>query len=308
MKTPLVSIIIPVYNTGIQALKLVQQLFNENIDIEIICVDDGSKDDSLAILENWAKGLKEKSDKQFLVFSKRNGGAASARNFGIRKANGEFILFIDSDDEIVPGMIKKMLKLAEKPEVDLVGGGFYYRRLKSGTEKEVGVDGVRPRRHETRIEYILEMLASNAKLYSAVNKLFKTEIVRKNHILFVEGWDFAEDTRFVLEYLAVAGGEINFLRKPTYIYNYGTDTSTVVKSSLKWSNWQKSYDFLVNWAKGFGGKFSIKTQFYLKKIFWRWKISHLLAVGRNGGNYKEMRRYLNPTFIPLAVIGSKIRK
>lgn len=92
MAKPLVSVIIPVYNTGKAAIKIIDDLLRGTYsELEIVVVDDGSTDDSLAT-------LKQIKDKRVKVFDKPNGGVSSARNYGIKKATGSLISFVDSDD------------------------------------------------------------------------------------------------------------------------------------------------------------------------------------------------------------------
>ena len=91
MKLPLVSVIVPVYNTGKLAKKLTENILRDKYEnVEIILVDDGSTDDSLSIL----KSIKNSKVK---VYNKKNGGPSAGRNFGIEKAKGEYLLFIDSN-------------------------------------------------------------------------------------------------------------------------------------------------------------------------------------------------------------------
>lgn len=107
---PLFSIIVPVYNVEKYLSLCLDSLRNQSFqDIEVICVDDGSTDGSLAIAEMHAA-----LDSRINVFTKANGGVSSARNFGFEKASGEYVLFIDSDDymstnacEVLAGVVKE---------------------------------------------------------------------------------------------------------------------------------------------------------------------------------------------------------
>ena len=97
-----ISIIVPVYNTEKYLSKCLNSLIKQTYkDIEIIVVNDGSKDKSLEIAKKFAK-----QDNRIKVFNKENGGLSSARNFGIEKASGEYIGFVDSDDYIKENMFE----------------------------------------------------------------------------------------------------------------------------------------------------------------------------------------------------------
>src|SRR5574344_2022066 len=99
-----VSVIVPVYNVEKYLPKCLDSLVNQTLqDIEIIVVNDGTKDNSQKIIDKYAK--KYKNIKSYI---KENGGLSDARNYGVAKANGEYISFIDSDDYIDKKMLEKM--------------------------------------------------------------------------------------------------------------------------------------------------------------------------------------------------------
>lgn len=104
MVVPKVSIIIPVYNAGDLLIKCLDSVKNQTLqDIEIICIDDGSTDDSPDILDCYAE-----NDYRFKVFHQKNLGAGISRNIGIDKVNGEFLMFVDSDDWIEKDTCEKL--------------------------------------------------------------------------------------------------------------------------------------------------------------------------------------------------------
>ena len=97
LKAPKISIVIPVYNTAKYLKKCLDSLkFQTYENLEIICVDDGSTDGSLSVLQEYAN-----SDSRFLVYTQEHLGTSSARNIGISVASGEYISFVDSDDWIL---------------------------------------------------------------------------------------------------------------------------------------------------------------------------------------------------------------
>lgn len=118
------SVIIPVYNTEKYILKCLKSItaqklgkdFNDKV--EIIVVDDGSTDNSENIIRAYQ--VREEKNKIFDIqyFYKKNGGLSSARNFGVEKANGEYLLFVDSDDYIDKNLLSELLEVLEKDEVD----------------------------------------------------------------------------------------------------------------------------------------------------------------------------------------------
>lgn len=104
---PKISIILPVYKVEEHLNSCLQSLSNQTWqDYEIILVDDGSPDSSGRICEEWAK-----RDSRFLVFHKENGGVSDARNFGIEKASGEYLSFVDSDDYVAADYLSYLYDL-----------------------------------------------------------------------------------------------------------------------------------------------------------------------------------------------------
>ena len=111
-----ISIIVPVYNTekylGVCLDSLISQTYK---DIEIICVDDGSTDNSLQILNDYAA-----KDSRIKILTQKNQGPSVARNLGLEKAKGEYITFVDSDDWVSIDMCEKIYSKAIDTNADLV--------------------------------------------------------------------------------------------------------------------------------------------------------------------------------------------
>ena len=315
---PLISVIIPIYNTGDSAVKLLNKLTKQSYEnLEIICVDDGSKDDSFDLVAEFIRQSKLKNKNlNMTILRQKNQGAAGARNLGLKKASGEYVTFIDSDDEVKKTHIEDLLKSLEKePRNALSVCGYVYRRLRMQTEKNFFTNEIWTGLEEVNFRaYIVSLLASDGRMYAAINKMFRLSVIKKAKIEFPVGWDFAEDTMFVLRYLKAAEeasfNRIGMVLKANYIYNYGTETSTVASSSMKFSNWQKSFQNITKWAEDKKDSAKIKKlkQKWLKKLYLRFKISHALAVARSAMPLTKKWKYLNPLVLPLASLAAKIRK
>ena len=116
-----VSIVMPVYNASICLKETLDSIINQSYrDLEIICVDDGSTDDSLEILEQY-----EEKDKRFRILKQRNQYAGAARNAGLSEATGEYIMFLDSDDIFERNMISYLVRKAEKHKPDIIVFGYW---------------------------------------------------------------------------------------------------------------------------------------------------------------------------------------
>ena len=315
---PLISVIIPIYNTGDSAVKLLDKLTKQSYEnLEIICVDDGSKDGSFDLVAEFIRQSELKNKNlNMTILRQKNQGAAGARNLGLKKASGEYVTFIDSDDEVKKTHIEDLLKSLEKdPRNALSVCGYVYRRLRMQTEKNFFTNEIWTGLEEVNFRaYILSLLASDGRMYAAINKMFRLSVIKKAKVEFPVGGDFAEDTMFVLRYLKAAEeagfNRIGMVLKANYIYNYGTETSTVASSSMKFSNWQKSFQNIATWAEDKKDSEEIKKlkQKWLKKLYLRFKISHALAVARSAMPLTKKWKYLNPLVLPLASLAAKIRK
>lgn len=303
MNQPIVSVIIPVYNTGKEAKKLIEFLLNgEYQNIELLVVDDGSKDDSLRILKSIAD-----PKNRLRVFHQKNGGASSARNLALKKASGKYIAFIDSDDEVSPDYLTRLVKETEKPDVALTVSAYTYHRVHQDKTHLVYTNPLPPRKYtETFKSYILRLLLSDGRIYGVINKLFVTKIIKDHHLEFDTSLNFAEDTKFMLGYLsAIKDEKITFILDPLYIYHYGSPTSTVASSALKWENWQKSYEDI----KDFVGENPTSAESRrLNLLHKRFKISHALAVARANKPLKEKLEYASLFELIPASLAVKVRR
>lgn len=276
---PLVSVIIPVWNTGKSVKALIESLFQQSYrNLEIIAVDDGSTDDSLRILQDLAK-----TDKRLKVIHQENGGAGAARNRGLKNATGGYLAFVDSDDEVKENYIGALVEaLEQNPKATLALTGKTYNKIHEGKSVEAFTETRRSRRKNERLsEYVIYLMILDGRMYSMTSKMFRADIVRKHKIRVDEGRDFAEDTKFTIDYLAAQDGEIVFIPEALYVYNFGTETSLVQKSSLVWENWDQSYRELEAWARSENeGRLSARARMLLKLVRLRWHASHYKAKRR----------------------------
>ena len=116
MSKPIVSVLIPVYNVEKYLERCLESLINQTLtQIEIVCVNDGSTDNSLKILEEYSK-----KDSRIVIVNKPNGGLPSARNAGLDVAKGKYVGFVDSDDYVQTDMFEKLYQTAEREKSDIV--------------------------------------------------------------------------------------------------------------------------------------------------------------------------------------------
>ena len=183
-----ISVIIPVYNTGNYLKSCLDSVLGQSFtDFEVLLVDDGSKDDSGVICDEYA--LK---DSRVRVFHQVNSGVSNARNLALSEACGEWICFIDSDDVVLPDYLEDMVS-AITEDVCLVMANISDCRMVGVIQEDIHLSG------EQMVRYILEHSVLN--LSGPVAKLFNRRILLSNHISFPEDIRYGEDFVFFLKYL-----------------------------------------------------------------------------------------------------------
>ena len=202
MKKYDVSIIVPVYNVEDYIDKCLSSLVNQTLEnIEIIVVNDGSPDNSQKIIDKYVK----KYPKKVKCYVKENGGQGSARNFGLTKAKGEYIGYVDSDDYVEEDMFEKMYQKAIRNKLDIVICGSY----------NVYENGKRD------IELNREIFKDKKKnsffgRMAVWNKIYKRELLVDSNISFRSKLWY-EDLDFTLQVLTSAK-KVGYINKPFYNY------------------------------------------------------------------------------------------
>ena len=191
LDNPKISIIVPVYNTANYLEECLDSLINQSLEeIEIICIDDKSEDDSPKILEKYAS-----SDKRIkLLYNKENTGQALARNIALKSVKGEYVSFMDSDDKIDLNAYEKVLNFSEENNLDMV----LFNVVRFDRKGIIGGSEL----HEKSIQKLnsnTNILENNEFVYdtSPCNKLIKTSLIEENNIEFVDR--LYEDLLFSME-------------------------------------------------------------------------------------------------------------
>ena len=215
------SIVIPVYNGEKFIENCIKSIANQdNGKIEVIMVNDGSKDNSVEICLKMAK------EYPFIkYFEKENGGVSSARNFALDKINGEYVWFVDVDDNISTGVIQKKFEI----ESDLAV--FNYVRVTDNEEKVINVTESDYTYNLLSFDEFFNSYVFNYKLNNALwNKVFKVSIIKENGLTFDETVKIGEDFMFGLSYYKFTR-DIYFSTLP--IYRYYINQSGAMKSKNK---------------------------------------------------------------------------
>lgn len=211
----LLSIIIPMYNAGGYIQSCIDSIADySGNEIEIIVVDDGSKDDSLAKVA----ALK---DERIKLFTQINKGPSTARNKGIKNAQGTFVMFVDADDWLEKGSVDKILAYLKNTTADtLIFKAFIFCKT-----HKAKISMSLPARYTPNERLELEKTLLNSfNLSSVWAKAYNMKIIRENNLLFQEDVRYYEDTLFNIKYFYFSqyGCFIN-----EYIYNYRDNRSSL---------------------------------------------------------------------------------
>lgn len=274
MKTPLISIIIPVYNVAPFLHRCLDSVLHQTYpNLEIILIDDGSTDNSPAICDEYASEYSN-----IRTIHKANGGVSIARNLGINEAKGEYISFIDSDDTVEPKMIEVMYNNAISRNVllsccqlDVIDIDDTYRKLDKG---RIGL--------YTKDE-ILKCYFTNQfikdQMYGPVNKLIHKSLLKT---IYFKPYRLGEDILFIFELLQKCDKVyIDELRGYHYIHRAG--------SAMTSSFSEKKLDYIYAGEEMI--QISRKECPYLTPAVEVWLYRHVIVTLRQINMFNLKRKY-----------------
>ncbi len=266
---PKISIIIPAYN----AEKYIDNCFNSLKkqtfqDFEVIVINDGSKDRTKELLETYEND----KDLSLTVLNQENSGQAVARNHALKKATGDYIMFLDIDDTIEPTMLEDMMEKVEKENADLVWCHLNNDENGVKTELPLEVENV----EDTKKDYILNNSGPCAKV-------IKKEIIVKNKLYFLEHHIY-EDIAVVPTYALYANKIVHI--KKAY-YNYLVNPNSTMHQQVYNKKLEDIFESIETLSKKFAGtEYTEELEFLY--------IKHLLhAASLRFFGFKEGKEALN---------------
>ena len=214
MNGPLVSIVMPCYQNGRTLARTVRSIQAQTEQSwELIAVDDGSKDDTLAVLTQLAQ-----DEPRMRVIHQENGGVSAARNAGIEAARGTWLSFVDADDHLLPHALSHLLSLTDD-QTDIACGAYVMRFRDEGGREEhhACADG--------DLQTVLEsLLRGDSALNSMCARLYRTQLIREHGVRAPEGVKVGEDVLFNLDAF-IAARAWRMSGETVYIYEFGGDSA-----------------------------------------------------------------------------------
>lgn len=237
MNRPLLTVIIPVYNAQSCLPTALKSVLEQGIeDMEIILINDGSRDNSLAVCKKFAE-----EDSRIRVLDQANGGPGAARNTGLKEARGEYISFVDSDDALLPGSHQRLLASAQGNQADLVIAHFNIIINNKTLDRGYILEDCSLDR-----DGFLDKLAHRpgSYYYSALwNKLYRRQVIEENNLLFDQSYGWGEDFDFNMRFYRHVN-KVSFIKEPVYTY----------ERTLKGQTWRTMFKL--------GESFKIKARLY----------------------------------------------
>ena len=267
MNSIAVSVIIPVFNTESYLQTCLDSILNQTLyNIEIICINDGSSDNSLEILKKY-----QKNDNRIKIINKNNEGQGIARNIGINEAIGEYVAFVDSDDFIKEDMLEKLYKSCINNNLDMamckvasfneltneINDSLWYYSLGVFKDFDKNVFS-----HKDTMDFTCEISVT------PYNKLYKNSLIKKYNIKFAENLIFEDEVFFYDVYLKAK--RVSIVDETLYYYRMNRKGSTVENTE------DKNYSDIVPIFKLIIEKFMETNNWENYKIYVSNRFIHLM--------------------------------
>ena len=212
MNEPLVSIIVPIYNSALNLIPCLESIKRQKYkNLEVLLVNDGSNDSSLEICRMYAR-----LDSRIIIIDKENSGVSGTRNIAIERATGKYLQFVDSDDSLDPNATRLFVEAAEENESDMVLCR-YYSVMPNGRTTVFG--DLPPDTSLDKGQFARCMMEAPANFYYGVmwNKFYRRDIIMAHNIRCNEAFTWSEDMLFNLEYIRYAD-RFYSISTPLYYY------------------------------------------------------------------------------------------
>lgn len=282
----LMSIIIPVYNCEKYISKCINSIINsyKHDDLEVIIVNDGSKDNSEEIIKMFMK-----KDKRIKMINKKNSGPSAARNRGILEARGYYLMFVDADDFLDKDTLMKFRNILISKKYDTIIFNYKKCNRDDQVKKNESIftdDYVYYKKNKREI---YKKLVSTSVLNHPVAKFYSSEIIKNNNIYFKEDIRVGEDRIFNMKYFYYSQKGIY---KDLYLYKYRYNPESLTKTFniSKFSDLKQTHIYRMEYIKKYNLKKNIKNSaenFTFKSLF-----SLIKIAIKNNISYKQLEKII----------------
>jgi len=298
---PLISIIVPVFNTEDYLSECIDSILQQTYaNLEIIIINDGSTDSSSKLIKAY-----KRKDKRVTLIDKKNGGVSSARNDGLTKANGEYIVFIDSDDYLKDVKALEKLENVMQRNIDVAICGVFCEDGRSSfsyNEKEY--------KNKNEFDELLYQLIKSERLNPPFGRIYRKKIIDKYNIRFDSNIKIGEDLLFNIQYFKHCHSAY-YINDLLYFYrtsNAGSATKKYMKN--KYKELMHVNDQLTKWVSSVNNPrlSDISKYIRMKNILSCLRdINHPSSELSEAEKCKEMQRYKleNPRIV-IKHCGAKI--
>ena len=309
MNQPLVSIILPVYNAQTHLARCIGSILGQTYkNLELIILNDGSRDQSLPVCEEFRA-----KDSRIVLVDKDNSGVSDTRNLGLKLAGGQYVQFVDSDDYIDPDFTERLVSAAEENHADLViapykmvipAGASKPEQVLEKLQDDLGVMSVArppevreygflPAGVYDKDTFALRLMDKPASYFYSVlwNKLYRRDLLVENDVQFASEMKWAEDLVFNLQYIRFAERFVSidtpgyyYVQNPQSICHTQINPATIVQNKLQTFRYYKDlytrlgmyeevrpqlYKFLVDIAESTYPSGPFKKVIEEAKAYWR---------------------------------------
>ena len=309
MNQPLVSIILPVYNAQTHLARCIGSILNQTYrNLELIILNDGSRDQSLPVCEEFRA-----KDSRIVLVDKDNSGVSDTRNLGLKLAGGQYVQFVDSDDYIDPDFTGHLVAAAEENNADLViapykmvipAGASKPEQVLEKIQDDLGVMSVArppevreygflPAGVYDKDTFALRLMDKPASYFYSVlwNKLYRRDLLVENDVQFASEMKWAEDLVFNMQYIqyaevfaAIGQPGYYYVQNPQSICHTQINPATIVQNKVQTFRYYKDlytrlgmyeevrpqlYKFLVDIAESTYPSGPFKKVIEEAKAYWR---------------------------------------
>ena len=288
--TPLISVIVPVYNLEKYLVRCIESIIGQTYkNLEIILIDDGSTDTSGQIIDEF-----KKKDNRIKVIHKENGGESSARNTGLRMATGEYIAFCDCDDWMDLDMYETLAWELNQENIDMVASGWYKETDSSSQEIRNALPVNSQVFGGDELLKYLYMRDSYRGFAYMWDKLYKREILKDkdgNWILFREDLRLGGDVLYLAE-VALNVKRAKYVDRAFYHYYQRDKSGCHTKDVTKLREWLKAYELILQRFEE--EQIDYKTKDYVKRFLEYHSINatEIAAIQGQKEAQKEFQRFM----------------